>query len=69
MLRERLEDYHENDIAAVMERFGVLERKSFYRLLDSDFLSGIFEYIDADEAVAYLNEMDIHKTADVIARS
>ena len=68
MLRERLEDYHENDIAAVMERLGVLERKKLYRLLDSDFLSGIFEYIDADEAVAYLNEMDIHKTADVIAR-
>lgn len=65
--KSRLEAFHENDIAQIMDKLTVQERKKLYCLLDSDFLSGIFEYIEADKAVDYLNEMDVHKCADVIS--
>ena len=63
----RLEDYHENDIAEVMQELSVPERKKFYRVCRTDILSDIFEFIDETEAGVYLNEMDIRKAAAVVS--
>lgn len=63
----RLEDYHENDIAEVMQELSVPERKKFYRVCRTDILSDIFEFIDEAEAGVYLNEMDIRKAAAVVS--
>lgn len=58
---ERLQDYHENDLADVMPKLTVQERCKLYRILDIDMLSDIFEYTDEENAAEYLNEMDVKK--------
>lgn len=63
-LRERLEDYHENDIADAFEQLSKDERQHLYAVLDAQKLSEIFAYLEnADE---YLKEMDIQKAAQII---
>ena len=44
VMGERLQDYHENDLADVMPKLTVQERCKLYRILDTDMLSDIFEY-------------------------
>ncbi|HAR92326.1 MAG TPA: hypothetical protein DCR28_04480, partial [Eubacterium sp.] len=43
---EQIDDYHENDIAAVLEDLGVEERKELYHLLGIERLSEIFAYLE-----------------------
>ena len=64
----RLQDYHENDLAEVMPELTVQERYKMYRILDTDMLSDIFEYTDEENAVEYLNEMDVKKAAAILSR-
>ena len=66
-MQSRLEDYHGNDIAGAMENLSTTERRKLYRVCTVDMLADIFEYIDEDEAGAYLDEMDIQKAAKVIS--
>ena len=63
----KLEDYHGNDIAQVIEILTVQERSKFYRVCSTGMLAEIFEYIDEENAGSYLNEMDIRKAAAVIS--
>lgn len=67
LLRDKLEDYHENDIAAVLSRLTQVERKRLYRILSATTLSEIFEYADEEEASQYLNEMDTKKAASILS--
>ena len=67
VLRDKLSDYHDSDIAAVLAELTALERKKVYRVLGIDSLSEILEYADEDEAKEYLDEMDIRKAAAVIS--
>ena len=67
-MMNRLDDYHANDISEAMTEFKLSERKKFYRVCSLDMLSEIFEYLDEDAAVAYLDEMGIKKAAAVISR-
>lgn len=63
-LIERLEDFHENDIAGAFEQLSESERKYLYSILDTEKISGIFAYIeDVDK---YLNELDIQNVAEII---
>lgn len=64
---ERLEDYHENDIAGVFPELTASERKKFCRICHVDMLSEIFEYFDEDDAGLYLDEMDVRKASAVIS--
>lgn len=66
-MQDKLSDYHENDIAEVMQKLSVEERKKLYRVLDIEMLSGTFEYIEEAEAAQYLNEMDIKKAITIIS--
>ena len=53
--REKLEDYHANDIADVLEKLTVVERKKLYNILNMDMLSDVFECID--DVSPYLEEI------------
>lgn len=67
VMRERLDDYHDNDIAAVMSELSIPERQKLYRVLDISTLSAILEYAEEGEVAGYLNEMDIRRAAAVIS--
>ncbi|MGI6107370.1 MAG: magnesium transporter [Lachnospiraceae bacterium] len=66
-LRDRLEDYHENDIAEALTLLTPEERKKLYRVIDNDKLSDVFEYIEDDRAV-YFNELPGRKKVDLISK-
>lgn len=65
-MRERLEDYHENDIAEVLPTLTATERKKIYRILDTAMVSNILEYAECSDAAAYLEEMDLKKAAQIV---
>lgn len=66
IMREQLEDYHENDIAEVLSELTLTERKKLYRILTTDKLSEILPYVD--DAGQIVEEMDIRSAVNVIAR-
>lgn len=61
VLAKRLQDFHENDLADVLQELSVVERCKLYRVLDMDTLSDIFEYTEEDDVVKYLEEMEVKK--------
>lgn len=63
--REKLDDYHANDIADVLEKLTVVERKKLYNILNMDMISDVFECID--DVSPYLEEMDIRKAVEIIS--
>lgn len=63
-IREQLEDYHENDIADVLEELTLEERKKLYRILGKETVSEIFTYLEDVET--YINELDSEVAADII---
>ena len=67
LMRDELEDYHENDLAEVLPQLTAQERKKLYRILNADSLSDIFEYTEEQDASRYLGEMDIKKAAMIIS--
>ena len=67
IMRDKLEDYHENDLAEVFPELTITERRKVYRILDNGMLSDIFEHIDEKQAAAYLDEMDIKKAAAILS--
>ena len=66
-IQTRLEDYHGNDIAQILDTLTIQERRKLYRVLTAEMLAEVFEHVDEEEAGAYLNEMDIQKAAAVIS--
>ncbi len=62
--KEALNDYHENDIAAVLEVLDVKERKRLYALLGIDKVSDIFAYLDDPEQ--FIEELDDELAADIL---
>ena len=67
VMRDRLEDYHANDVADVLPDLTVTERKKLYRILSTDVLSDIMEYTEDTDAIIYLAEMDIKKATVIIS--
>ena len=64
-LRTELEDYHEKDIAEVLEQLTVQERKKIFRVLPVSMLGEIFEYVEENMNI-YLDEMNVRKAVDVL---
>ena len=64
---EKLEDYHDKDIAEVLPDLTSAERKRLYRVLKVSVLSGIFEYMEKEQVGVCLDEMDLKKAAAVIS--
>ena len=67
ILRNKLEDYHENDLADIFPELTLAERRKICRILDTDMLSDIFEHIDQKQAAEYLDEMDVKKAASILS--
>ncbi len=63
-IAEKLEDYHENDIAAILCKLTKAERIKLYKLLGVEKVSEIFAYLDDVEE--YIGELDSEKAADII---
>lgn len=61
---EGLADYHDNDIAAVLEFLTKEERIYLYSVLGDEAVSNIFSYLDDVEI--YIEELSSDKAADVI---
>lgn len=64
ILKEKLEDYHENDLASVMEKLTGEDRKKLYQILGVETVSELFAYLDDVEK--YINELDAERAADII---
>lgn len=64
--REKLLDYHENDIAAALEALTSAERQRVYHALDAAELSAVLEY--AEPMTPYLNELSLRRRVDVLSR-
>lgn len=67
VMRNQLEDYHENDLAEVFPDLTIVERRKICRILDTEMLSDIFEHIDEKPAAEYLDEMDVRKAAKILS--
>lgn len=67
VMQNKLEDYHGNDIAQVMDRLNVQERKKLCRVCTVELLAQTFEHLDEETAGTYLDEMPLQKAANVIS--
>ncbi len=68
VIQDKLEDYHENDIASVIPALTKKEREALFRLLGSDFLADVVEHLEEDESITCLQEMDPRKAAEVLEK-
>ncbi|MGN0664288.1 MAG: magnesium transporter [Negativibacillus sp.] len=66
LMREKILDYHENDVASAMELLKKEERNRLYSILDSETLSSILEY--SEKLNEYLNELSVRKRVDILSR-
>lgn len=65
LMRKRILDYHENDIAAAIGLMNKDERKRFYSILDTVTLAGVLEY--SEQRNEYVSELSIRKKIDVLS--
>lgn len=63
-LRERLEDYHESDIADAIELITKEERTKLYHILGAEKASDIFAYLEDPEE--FISELDIKSAAKIL---
>lgn len=63
-LRDSIQDYHDNDIAAALEELTPEERSKFYHIVGEEEISDVFAYLDNVEE--YIEELDAEKAADII---
>lgn len=66
-LRERLDDYHENDIASLLQRLDKDARKRLFMLLGAERISEVFSYVEEDEIKGYMQEISPEKLAEIMA--
>ena len=65
-LRDKLLDYHENDIAMALALLTAEQRRRIYGLLDALTLAGILEYADSPDV--YLDELPLRKRVEVLSK-
>lgn len=66
-IRDRLDDYHENDIASLLEHLDKDERRRLFMVLGTERISEIFTYVDEDQIKQYILEIGSDKVADILA--
>lgn len=67
VLKSKLNEYHENNIADAMKLLTKAQRQKLYRIIDAEKLGAIFEYISKEDAGVYINEMDLKKASTLIS--
>lgn len=65
-MRERLTDYHENDLAAALTVLEREERNRLYGVLRADTLARVLEY--AEQPEVYLGELSIRRRVEILSR-
>ena len=65
-MRDRLLDYHENDIAMALELLTKEERRRLYGMLDHETLANILEY--SDDLNLYLDELSLRRRVEMLSR-
>ncbi len=63
-LRQAMEDYHDSDLADLLEQLHGSDRRRFYRILGIERVSDVFTYLE--EPAPYLEELDVELAADVL---
>lgn len=66
-LRERLDDYHENDIASLLEQLDKDARKRLFMILSAERISEVFSYVEEDDIKGYIEEIGAEKVAEIMA--
>lgn len=66
VIKEKIRDYHDNDIASALEEMSKEERRYFYQIFSDDEISDIFAYLDNVED--FIEELDTEKAADIIEK-
>lgn len=64
VLREALAEYHDSDLADVLEQLEPEEREELYHALGTEGMSEVFAYLE--NVGEYIEELDAEKAADVI---
>ncbi|MBQ4312848.1 MAG: magnesium transporter [Clostridia bacterium] len=64
VIREKLDDYHDKDIAEALESLTATERRRIYRILGVEKVSDIFAYLD--DVGTYFEELRLEAVADII---
>ena len=67
VLRDRILDYHENDIAAALDQLDQADRQRLFQLLNADTLSEVFSY--TDNVGQYFGELSMRKKVDILKHS
>lgn len=65
LLRDKVSNYHENDIAAVLDILTKEERIRLYHILDAQTLSDVLEY--TDDFSLYFSELNVRKQTEILS--
>lgn len=65
VLDDKLQDYHDNDIAGAFEQLTSEERKKLYPIIGAERMSEIFAYIEDPDI--YLSEINIEHAAEILS--
>ncbi len=63
-ISEKIDNYHDNDIADALDELNSFERRRLYQILGDERVSEIFAYLD--DVGKYLDELELEKAADII---
>ena len=66
LMRSLLDDYHGNDIAAILCELTEEENDRLVRVLGNEAMAEILAYLDDDDAGEYLSEMEADDAAEII---
>ncbi len=66
LMREKLLDYHENDVASAMDMLDAAERRRLCSVLDADTLAAILEYTDDLDRI--ISELSVKKQIEILTR-
>lgn len=64
VVRDEIDNYHDNDIAEALSHLSKSDRIRLYRILGNERISEIFTYYD--DVTEYLEELGLEQAADVI---
>ena len=65
LMRNRLLDYHANDLASAMPELKKEERSRLFSILDAETLASIFEY--SEDFFEYIEELSVKKRIQVLS--
>lgn len=67
ILRDKILNYHENDIALALDLLDKDDRNRLFNILDADTLSDILDY--SSDVKKYFSELSIRKKVDILVHS